>query len=75
MTTEEAPKRKKPAVRKSTAVSETSTAPRPRKAVAKKSVVKKVSDDTQSATWPDWIHPEMKMNASQLLAELNKKED
>jgi hypothetical protein len=50
MTTEEAPKRKKPAVRKSTAVSETSTAPRPRKAVAKKSVVKKVSDDTQSTT-------------------------
>lgn len=28
-----------------------------------------------AATWPDWIHPEMKMNASQLLAELNKKED
>jgi hypothetical protein len=50
MPTEEAPKRKKPAVRKSTAVSETSTAPRPRKAVAKKSVVKKVSDDTQSTT-------------------------
>jgi len=37
-------------VRKSTAVSETSTAPRPRKAVAKKSVVKKVSDETQSTT-------------------------
>jgi hypothetical protein len=50
MTTEKAPKRKKPAVRKSTAVSETSTAPRPRKAVAKKSVVKKVSDETQSTT-------------------------
>ena len=50
MTTEKAPTRKKPAVRKSTAVSETSTAPRPRKAVAKKSVVKKVSDDTQSTT-------------------------
>jgi hypothetical protein len=50
MPTEEAPKRKKPAVRKSTAVSETSTAPRPRKAVAKKSVVKKVSDDAQSTT-------------------------
>ena len=45
MTTEEAPKRKKPAVRKSTAVSETSTAPRPRKAVAKKAMVRKVSDD------------------------------
>ena len=28
-----------------------------------------------AATWPEWIHPEMKMNASQLLAELNKKED
>lgn len=26
-------------------------------------------------TWPDWIHPELKMNAAQLLAELNKKED
>ena len=28
-----------------------------------------------AATWPEWIHPEMKMNAAQLLAELNKKED
>jgi deoxyguanosine kinase len=28
-----------------------------------------------AATWPEWIHPEMKMNALQLLAELNKKED
>jgi hypothetical protein len=50
MTTEKAPTRKKPAVRKSTVVSETSAAPRPRKAVAKKSVVKKVSDETQSTT-------------------------
>ena len=50
MTTEKAPTRKKPAVRKSTAVSETSAAPRPRKAVAKKSVVKKVSDDIKSTT-------------------------
>jgi hypothetical protein len=28
-----------------------------------------------AATWPEWMHPEMKMNAAQLLAELNKKED
>ena len=28
-----------------------------------------------AATCPEWIHPEMKMNALQLLAELNKKED
>ena len=28
-----------------------------------------------ATTWPEWIHPEMKMNAAQLLAELNKKED
>jgi 2-amino-4-hydroxy-6-hydroxymethyldihydropteridine diphosphokinase len=28
-----------------------------------------------AATWPEWIHPQMKMNAAQLLAELNKKED
>jgi len=28
-----------------------------------------------AATWPEWIHPALKMNASQLLAELNKKED
>jgi hypothetical protein len=50
MTTEKAPTRKKPAVRKSTAVSETSSAPRPRKAVAKKAMVKKVSDDIKSTT-------------------------
>lgn len=25
--------------------------------------------------WPEWIHPELKMNATQMLAELNKKED
>jgi hypothetical protein len=50
MTTEKAPTRKKPAVRKSTAVSETSAAPRPRKAVAKKAMVKKVSDDIKSTT-------------------------
>lgn len=28
-----------------------------------------------SATWPDWAHPVLKMNAAQMLAELNKKED
>ena len=50
MTTEKAPTRKKPAVRKSTAVSETSTAPRPRKAVAKKAMEKKASDDIKSTT-------------------------
>jgi hypothetical protein len=50
MTTEKAPTRKKPAVRKSTAVSETSSAPRARKAVAKKAMVKKVSDDIKSTT-------------------------
>jgi hypothetical protein len=50
MTTEKAPTRKKPVVRKSTAVSETSAAPRPRKAVAKKAMVKKVSDEIKSTT-------------------------
>ena len=28
-----------------------------------------------AATWPEWIHPVLKMNATQLLSELNKKED
>ena len=50
MTTEKTPTRKKPVVRKSTAVSETSTAPRPRKAVTKKAMVRKVSDDIKPTT-------------------------
>ena len=28
-----------------------------------------------AATWPEWNHPVLKMNAVQMLAELNKKED
>ena len=49
MTTEETPIRKKPAVRKSTVVKDTSEIARPRKAAVKKASVKKPSEDGQIA--------------------------
>lgn len=49
MTTEETPIRKKPAVRKSTVVKDTSEIARPRKTAVKKASVKKPSEDGQIA--------------------------
>lgn len=49
MTTEDTPTRKKPAVRKSTVVKDTSEIARPRKATVKKASVKKPSEDGQIA--------------------------